>query len=52
LSSSNWQAIFSVSILEDIIVCTCIEAKIYDITDVNSVVVEYGGKPFAPKEDA
>ena len=44
--------VFSASILEDIIVCACIEAKIYDITDVNSVVVEYGGKSFAPNEDA
>ena len=43
---------FSASILEDIIVCACIEAKIYDITDVNSLLTEYGGKPFAPKEDA
>ena len=43
---------FSASILEDIIVCACIEAKIYDIDDVNSLLTEYGGKPFAPKEDA
>ena len=43
---------FSASILEDIIICACIEAKIYDITDVNSLLTEYGGKPFAPKEDA
>ncbi len=43
---------FSASILEDIIVCACIEAKIYDITDVNSLLTEYGSKPFASKEDA
>ena len=43
---------FSASILEDIIVCACIEAKVHDITDVNSLLTEYGGKPFAPKEDA
>ncbi len=42
---------FSASILEDIIVCACIEAKIYDIVDVNSLLTEYGGKPFAPNED-
>ena len=42
---------FSASILEDIIVCACIEAKIYDITDVNSLLTEYGGGPFAPEED-
>ena len=43
---------FSPAILEDIIVCAGIETKIYDITDVNSLLTEYGGKPFAPKEDA
>ena len=42
---------FSASILEDIIICACIEAKIYDITDVNSLLTEYGSKPFAPNED-
>ena len=42
----------SAAILEDIIVCACIEAKNYDITDINSLLTEYGGKPFAPKEDA
>ena len=43
---------FSASILEDIIVCACIEAKIYNITDVNSLLTEYSAKPFAPTEDA
>ena len=43
---------FSASILEDIIVCACIEAKIYDINDVNSLLTEYGSKPFVSKEDA
>ena len=43
---------FSASILEDIIVCACIEAKIYDITDVNSLLTEYSAKLFAPTEDA
>jgi hypothetical protein len=33
-------------------ICTYIEAKIDDITDVNSLLTEYGSKPFAPKEDA
>ena len=42
---------FSPAILEDIIVCACIEAKIYDIDDVNSLLTEYGGKPFAHTED-
>ncbi len=43
---------FSPAILEDIIVCACIETKIYDITDVNSLLTEYSAKPFAPTEDA
>ena len=43
---------FSPAILEDIIVCACIETKIYDITDVNSFLTEYSAKPFAPTEDA
>ena len=43
---------FSPAILEDIIVCACIEAKIYDITDVNSLLTEYSAKLFAPTEDA
>ncbi len=43
---------FSPAILEDIIVCACIETKIYDITDVNSLLTEYSAKPFAPNEDA
>ena len=41
---------FSASILEDIIVCACIKAKIYDITDVNSLLTEYGSKPSSPME--
>ena len=43
---------FSAAILEDIIVCACIEARIYDITDVNSLLTEYGGKPFVPMEES
>ena len=43
---------FSPAILEDIIVCACIEEKVYDILDVNSLVSEYDAKQFAPKEDA
>ena len=43
---------FSPAILEDIIICACIETKIYDITDVNSLLTEYSAKPFAPTEDA
>lgn len=43
---------FSPAILEDIIVCACIEEKVYDIADVNSLLVEYNAKTFALKEDA
>ena len=42
---------FSAAILEDIIVCACIEEKVYDIADVNSLLVEYNAKPFASQED-
>lgn len=43
---------FSPAILEDIIVCACIEEKVYDIVDINSLLAEYNAKPFTPKEDA
>ena len=43
---------FSPAILEDIIVCACIEEKVYDIADVNSLLDEYGAKLFALKKDA
>jgi hypothetical protein len=43
---------FSPAILEDIIVCACIEEKVYDIDDINSLLSEYSAKPFAIKEDA
>ena len=43
---------FSPAILEDIIVCACIEEKVYDIADVNGLLVEYNAKPFASTEDA
>ena len=43
---------FSPAILEDIIVCACIEEKVYDIDDVNSLLAEYNAKLFASKEDA
>lgn len=42
---------FSPAILEDIIVCACIEEKVYDIDDINSLLSEYNAKPFATKED-
>ena len=42
---------FSPTILEDIIVCACIEEKVYDIDDINSLLSEYSAKPFATKED-
>lgn len=43
---------FSPAILEDIIVCACIEEKVYDIDDINSLLSEYNAKPFAVKEGA
>jgi hypothetical protein len=43
---------FSPAILEDIIVCACIEEKVYDILDVNSLLSEYNAKLFATKEEA
>ena len=42
---------FSPAILEDIIVCACIEEKVYAIDDINSLLLEYNAKPFAVKED-
>lgn len=42
---------FSPAILEDIIVCACIEEKVYDIADINSLLFEYNAKLFAVKED-
>lgn len=43
---------FSPAILEDIIVCVCIGEKVYDIGNINSLLIEYNAKPFASKEDA
>ena len=43
---------FSPAILEDIIVCACIEGKVYDIADINSLLSEYGAKLFATREEA
>ena len=43
---------FSPAILEDIIVCACIEEKVYDVAEINGLLSEYDAKPFAPKEDA
>ena len=40
---------FSSAILEDIIVCACIEEKVYDISEINSLLTEYDSKPFTPK---
>ena len=42
---------FSPAILEDIIVCACIEERVYDIDDINSLLSEYGAKLFATRED-
>ena len=41
---------FSPAILEDIIVCACISAHIFEIDDVNSLLAEYGSTPFAAQE--
>ena len=38
---------FSPAILEDIIVCACISANVFDIDDVNSLLTSYGSTPFA-----
>ena len=43
---------FSPAILEDIIVCACIEENVYDIADINSLLSEYGAKLFATKDEA
>ena len=43
---------FSPAILEDIIVCACIEEKVYDIDDINGLLMEYNAKPFTSKGDA
>ncbi len=42
---------FSPAILEDIIVCACIEEKVYDIADINSLLTEYDAKSFATKKE-
>ena len=42
---------FSPTILEDIIVCACIEEKVYDVAEINGLLSEYDAKPFAIKED-
>ena len=41
---------FSPAILEDIIVCACISANVFDIDDVNALLAEYGSTPFATQE--
>ena len=41
---------FSPAILEDIIVCACIECNIYEITDVNELLASYNAKMFASYE--
>ena len=38
---------FSPAILEDIIVCACISANVFNIDDVNSLLTSYGSTPFA-----
>ena len=43
---------FSPAILEDIIVCACISANVFDIDDVSSLLTSYGSVPFAMKEGA
>ena len=41
---------FSPAILEDIIVCACISASVFDINDVNAFLTSYGSVPFAMQE--
>ena len=41
---------FSPAILEDIIVCACISANVFEIDDVNALLAEYGSSPFAVQE--
>lgn len=41
---------FSTAILEDIIVCACISANVFDVDDVNALLAEYGSPPFAVQE--
>ena len=41
---------FSSAIFEDIIVCACISASVFDVDDVNSLLAEYGSTPFAAQE--
>ena len=43
---------FSPAILEDIIVCACISASVFDVDDVNSLLTSYGSTPFAVQEGA
>ena len=37
---------FSPAIIEDIIVCACISANVFEIDDVNSLLASYGTTPF------
>lgn len=41
---------FSPAILEDVIVCACISANVFEIDDVNALLAEYGSTPFAVQE--
>lgn len=41
---------FSPAILEDIIVCACISANVFDIDDVSSLLASHGSVPFAMQE--
>ena len=43
---------FSTAILEDIIVCACISASVFDIDDVNSLFMLYNAKPFPSQTDS
>ncbi|MBQ3806967.1 MAG: hypothetical protein II840_03330 [Kiritimatiellae bacterium] len=42
---------FSPAILEDIIVCACMSANVFDIDDVNSLLTSYGAKAFPSQSD-
>ena len=43
---------FSPAILEDIIVCACISANVFDIDEINSLLASYGTTPFVAQGGA
>ena len=43
---------FSPAILEDIIVCACISASVFDIDDINGLLSDYSAKTFPTQTDS